>query len=133
VWGGLALFWDDGVEITIQNFSRWHINVVISPRGGGLQWKFTGFYGHPDASKKHEAWSTLKYMVEIDPPVPWLSVGDFNEIADLSEKFGGAGKASGQMINFRDSGSLCLIGLGCSGPHYTWNNGQEGEAFTRET
>ena len=106
--GGLALFWDDGLGVTIQNFSQQHINVVISPNGGRSQWKFTGFYGHPDASKRHEAWSLLKYIAEIDP-VPWLCAGDFNEIADLSKKFGGAGRVSGQMKNFRETLAHCAL------------------------
>ena len=53
--GSLALFWDVGVGVTIQNFSQWHINVIISPKGGRLQQKFMGFYRHPDVSKRHKA------------------------------------------------------------------------------
>lgn len=83
--GGLALFWDDDAGVTIQNFRRHHINAVISPKGGEPHWKFTSFYGHPEASKRHETWSLLKYIAELDP-VPWLCAGDFNEISDLSKK-----------------------------------------------
>jgi hypothetical protein len=25
----------------------------------GLEWKFTGFYGHPEVAKRKEAWALL--------------------------------------------------------------------------
>jgi exonuclease III len=53
--GGLALLWNDEISVSIQNFSRRHINGVIENLGGVENWKFTGFYGHPDAAKRHEA------------------------------------------------------------------------------
>ena len=38
----------------------------------------------------------LKHLPDLDPAT-WLCAGNFNEIVDLSEKFGGAERASGQM------------------------------------
>lgn len=41
------------------------------------------------------------------------------------KKFGRAGRASGQMNDFRETLAHCeLLDLGARGPHYTWNNGQ---------
>lgn len=50
--GGLALLWNDGAGLEIQNYSRRNINAIIKLRGEEGSWKiFTGFYGHLDASK----------------------------------------------------------------------------------
>jgi hypothetical protein len=48
-------FGKDGCEVEVQNFSRRHINAVIHNRDMDMDWKFTGFYGHPDATKCLEA------------------------------------------------------------------------------
>lgn len=44
--GGLALLWKEANEVEIQNFSRCHINAIITMGGSSAPWKFTGFYGH---------------------------------------------------------------------------------------
>ena len=60
--GRLALLWNNDVSVDIQNYSRGHIKVVVKPDGVSLAWTFTGFYGHPDACKRRESWSLLKYL-----------------------------------------------------------------------
>jgi hypothetical protein len=86
--GGLASLWNDEAGFEIQNYSRCHINAIIKVRGMVDCWKFTVFYGHPDASKCHEAWSLLQHVANLEP-LPWLCLGDFNEILDNEEKCGG--------------------------------------------
>jgi hypothetical protein len=130
--GGLALFWDEAAGVSIQNYSRRHINAVISPMGEGAPWKFMGFYRHPNVSKRHDAWGLFWYLATLDPAT-WLCARDFDEIADLSKIFGGAGRAARQMNAFRETLAHCeLLDLGSRGPIYTWNNGEEWEAFTQE-
>jgi hypothetical protein len=50
-------------------------------------WKLTCFYGHPDWTKRHESWALLNHLRSF-APLPWLCVGDFNEITEQSEKMG---------------------------------------------
>jgi hypothetical protein len=45
----------------IINFCRRHIYAKVLITGMGLLWKLTSFYGHPEASKRHEAWSLLRF------------------------------------------------------------------------
>jgi hypothetical protein len=49
--GGLALLWVEDVIVDIQNYSLRHINGIVKMKMSKMQWKFTGFYGHPDRSK----------------------------------------------------------------------------------
>jgi hypothetical protein len=83
--GGLALFWSSEVVMEIINFSRRHIYAKVLTAGRGLPWKLTSFYGHLEASKRHEAWSLLRFLASLTPS-PWVCVGDFNELLDLSKK-----------------------------------------------
>jgi hypothetical protein len=51
----------------------------------GKEWKFTGFYGHPEVIHRPASWALLCHLSGIAPK-PWLCVGDFNEILSNSEK-----------------------------------------------
>jgi hypothetical protein len=130
--GGLCLLWRNDIDVTIQNYSRRHINAVVKSEGRGMEWKLTCFYGHPEVAKRRESWALLKHLSLIDP-IPWLCVGDYNEILNLSEQKGAVSKTRGQMEDFQKAFEECrLCDLGFSGPKFTWSNGRDGEAFTQE-
>jgi hypothetical protein len=40
----------------------------------GEPWMFTGFYGHIDPSKQHEAWALLSHL-RAGISVPWVCLG----------------------------------------------------------
>ena len=42
-------------------------------------WHLTGFYGHPETTRRVESWCLLKSL-RGSSQLPWLVVGDFNEI-----------------------------------------------------
>ena len=75
--GGLALIWKDDANVTISNFSQHHIDLHVSS-ANGKWWRFTGFYGHLEAHRRHESWALLDKLQPL-PTLPWLCVGDFNE------------------------------------------------------
>jgi hypothetical protein len=66
-------------------------------------------------------------------PLPWLCAGDFNEIVNLSEIKGSTSRSRRQMEDFQKALEDChLCDLGFVGPKFTWSNGREGDAFTKE-
>lgn len=130
--GGLALLWTAEAGVTIQNFSRRHINAMVVSREINSPWKFTGFYGHPDTSKREEGWNLLRHIANLEPG-PWVCLGDFNEILKGSEKYGGRSRPRGLMEAFQKTLEDCnLSDLGFKGPKYTWSNCQDGSALIRE-
>lgn len=74
--GGLALFWEDECEMEIQSYSHRHIIAIVHHQQ--LDWKFTGFYGHPDAKKRFEVWNLLKFLLE------WLRT--YGYVLEISTK-----------------------------------------------
>lgn len=57
--------------------------------------------------------------------LPWLCVGDFNEIVINEEKMGGALRRERQMIEFREALDYCSfrdLGFVCA--LFTWCNNQ---------
>ena len=84
--GGLAMLWKAEVELHVQTYSLNHIDAHIvtdpsSPR------RFTGFYGTPEEHRKHESWEYLRHL-HSRVSLPWLSMGDYNEILSSDEKQG---------------------------------------------
>ena len=67
-----------------------------------------------------ESWSLLKSL-RGSSRLPWLVVGDFNEIKFQSEKEGGAPRPNWQMARFNDSINFCgLKEVSFVGPSFTW-------------
>jgi hypothetical protein len=130
--GGLALFWMEECGLEIYNFSRRHINAILKSSDDNFVWKFTGFYGNPESAKREESWSLLGHL-KTHAPVPWLCVGDFNEILTHSEKVGAAIRRESQMDGFRFALEDCqLANLGFSGSRFTWSNHHTNTFFTKE-
>jgi len=60
--------------------------------------------------------------------LPWLCAGDFNEILDATEQFGGLVRLESQMDGFQDVVEVCgFADLGFSGLPWTWDNRQDGD------
>ena len=69
------------------NFSQTHIDAMVD---GGVRvgkWHLTGFYSNLDTRKRPESWSKLKHL-KGTLILPWLTIGDFNELTSLSKNEG---------------------------------------------
>ena len=118
--GGLALLWSRDTNLEIKSFSNHHIDVVISESSNGFVWRFTGFYGHPEAHLREESWKLLS-LLNNQFNIPWFCCGDFNEILFMNEKAGDVLLSQSQMDSFRQIMNLCgFKDLGYCGPDYTW-------------
>ncbi|XP_050245827.1 uncharacterized protein LOC126693745 [Quercus robur] len=118
--GGLVLFWKNSVNLKVVGSHRYYIDAVIN-KNERDEWRFTGFYGEPDAAKRNEAWAKLRSL-NSNQNIPWLCVGDYNEITRQEEKRSGVLRSFNQMQLFRDVIDECgLMDLGFVGPKYSWS------------
>lgn len=60
--GGLALLWKPGTKVHVKNFSRWFIDAHVFYETTRICWRLTGFYGHPETSKREETWTFLESL-----------------------------------------------------------------------
>ncbi|KAL5773581.1 hypothetical protein ACOSQ2_013505 [Xanthoceras sorbifolium] len=128
--GGLALFWSSQLDVSLLSFLLFHIDVSVSASGSS-PWRFTGFYGTPEA-QRHHAWLLLKRLCDMSS-LPWLCGGNFNEILMDCEKVGSLSKQRRLLSNFREAlDACCLQDLGFEGPMFTWYNGRARNAFVQE-
>lgn len=119
--GGLALFWKDEIQVTFLSKSKHHIDVeILENDGSGVRWRLTSFYGHPSMNERHQTWDLLRDLRD-QSSLPWVVIGDFNQLLYNSEKEGGETCRESQMQLFRDALSYCeLADLGFFGPMFTW-------------
>jgi hypothetical protein len=112
--------------VEIQNFSRRHIIALIQRFPDEPVWKFTGFYGHSEVSRRAESWALLRHLATLSP-VLWLCLGDFNDITSMGKKSSKAARPYAQMRAFQSALTDSGLGdLGFKGPKYTWCNGRGG-------
>jgi hypothetical protein len=87
--GGLALLWTNEVYLKLQSYDKLHIDVAVVDQNFGAElWRFTGFYGEARRERRHRSWELMRFL-STKSIVPWLCAGDFNEILDAQEQFGG--------------------------------------------
>ncbi|KAK3230768.1 hypothetical protein Dsin_002649 [Dipteronia sinensis] len=107
--------------VDLLTYSQCHIDVVISGLGGKC-WRFTGFYGYPEQSQRKHSWTSLRRLASMST-LPWVCMGDFNEILCDKEKMGGIRKNWKDMLDFREVLEDCnLEDMGYIGPCFTWSN-----------
>ncbi|KAL0360990.1 UNVERIFIED_CONTAM: putative mitochondrial protein [Sesamum radiatum] len=123
--GGLALMWVKKLEVTLQSFSTHHIDVNVESISEDHLWRFTGFYGVPDANNRTESWNLLR-LLGTRSAREWVCMGDFNEVLHQHEKFGGNQRQWRLINDFRNAlDEVMLSDIGFQGDKYTWSNRRE--------
>ena len=130
--GGLALLWKKELKVSVQTFSDNHIDAIVDQGVTGHQWRITGFYGNLETSKRQESWLLLKRLATLNS-LPWVCIGDFNELMHVREKEGGSTRPAKQMEAFYDViNSSCLRDMGYKGQDYTWSRRMGNRGWVRE-
>ena len=89
--GELAMLWKEEVQLNVQMFSMSHINAWVDGGSKVGWWYLFGFYGNPKIVRRPESWAKLKHL-RTTSSLPWLVIGDFNELMGMSEKEGGSNR-----------------------------------------
>ncbi|KAL0458629.1 UNVERIFIED_CONTAM: hypothetical protein Slati_0490100 [Sesamum latifolium] len=121
---GLCLLWQQHVNLQLQSYSPFHIDVTVH-NSSGDDWRFTGFYGHPETAKRKETWGSASKLSRLSLRL-WLVVGDFNKILHQKEKSAMNRGPQSQLNDLRRCLESCnLVDLGSEGPRFTWCNHRE--------
>ncbi|XP_060974256.1 uncharacterized protein LOC115695490 [Cannabis sativa] len=83
--GGLLFLWNSNVNVTIINYGRHFVDCYIALLDGPTC-HFSGFYGSPVVAQRKFTWGLLKKLKDSAPLLPWLIMGDFNEIISHTDK-----------------------------------------------
>ena len=95
-------------------------------------WRFTGFYGEPQTTKRIDAWNDLRGLNHYHH-FPLICAGDFNKITQQDEKLGGALQSHNQMQLFREAIDDCgFMDLHFIGSRFTWSRHYHDRSFVWE-
>jgi endonuclease/exonuclease/phosphatase family metal-dependent hydrolase len=128
--GGLAIFWNNSIKLDILSYSQYHIDAVVTP---SLEepWRLTCVYGEAQASERHKTWDMLKF-IKASSPLPWLCIGDFNEVLIREEHVGVNERSNTQIQAFREMVDVCgLMDLGYTGTAWTFQKKVTGRTYCR--
>ncbi|KAK8989682.1 hypothetical protein V6N11_064099 [Hibiscus sabdariffa] len=86
--GGLALWWNNEVKLSVLYSDKNLIDTIISINGEP-EWFGTFIYAPPYEEEKQEFWERLGKLRD-NANGKWCIMGDTNVVASPSEKYGGA-------------------------------------------
>ena len=91
-------------------------------RSSNLTWLLSAIYASPRLVERRILWENFKTMAHLHN-LPWLMLGDFNEVLCNDDKFGGNHVNLNRALEFKDCLDECnMVDLGFVGPKFTWTN-----------
>ena len=102
------------MRVKLLPYSQYHIDVIPTERDRE-PWRLICVYGEEQLSERHKTWSLLKF-IKSSSPLPWVCIGDFNEVLYQSEHIGVQERSRAQIEGFREMVDVCgLNDLGFEG------------------
>ena len=119
--GGLWLLWN-GAEVNVEpissNFQVIHANIKVSPNTS--PWLLSCIYASPKLEERLLLWEHLKNLSSLNN-LPWMCIGDFNELLSQQDKLGGNPIIRSRASAFCSMLEACnLLDMGFVGPRFTW-------------
>lgn len=124
--GGLWCMWDaHSVKVRIISCTAQLMNVAILSNNR-IEWLLTLVYASPKLLSRVSLYEYLESMKD-HMTVPWLLLGDFNEVIRQEDKRGGREVRGHSVDRMRHMIEVCqLLEVDFTGPRFTWTNGQSG-------
>lgn len=122
------MLWNKEVVIQQLDVSQYYIDVVV---WDVEEWRLTRIYGEPSWDHKDRTWVALRSLKEKSS-LPWMVLGDLNEILYNHEKEGGSARSQRQLQAFEEALADCELGdMGFTGDKVTWQRGKIRERLDR--
>jgi hypothetical protein len=91
--GGVILLWKRELQIQQIFCAPKYIDVKVIETPEKI-WRLTGMYGEPKWKDKFKTWDKIREL-NGNSNLPWVLIGDFNEILFSHEKEGGMARPHG--------------------------------------
>ena len=121
--GGLWILWNkEGAEISLLANTEQEIHATLKVHASNLSRLFSAIYASPRLAERRILWSNIEEVGRLHS-MPWLMIGDFNEVLCGEDKFEGKQININRAMEFKAYLDSCsFVGLGFAGPKYTWMN-----------
>ncbi|XP_061993315.1 uncharacterized protein LOC133711169 [Rosa rugosa] len=130
--GGLAILWNSSVQVSVLHNIPNVIDTMVYFVNEDFRCNISWVYGNPNENKKKLFWCYMcRYFSARS--LPWLCLGDFNDILWSDEKWGGCPPQKWRMALFRNFlNHIGLCDLHFQGPCYTWFRFQYNQLVMKE-
>jgi hypothetical protein len=129
--GGLALYWEDLIKITILSYGMHHIDTLIWDGENHVAWRGTFLYGEAHTHERHRMWELIR-RIKPCQNAPRMMIGDLNEVMWSFEHFSNRQRPTKKMLDFREVLSHCdLHDVGFIRLPWTYDNNKKGERNIR--
>ncbi|XP_057426426.1 uncharacterized protein LOC130719838 [Lotus japonicus] len=123
--GGLGLLWREEIQIGVIHASLNHILFNITHPVTSDVMQIMAVYGFPEERFKARTWDLVR-RAKPPHPMPWLCIGDFNDIISPADKLGGDVPDMGRLQVANQACNECdFHDVGFSGYRFTWSNMRE--------
>lgn len=128
--GRIWVCWTNDVQFTPLLKSAQHITSLVTIVNSGETFLCSFVYASNFLVERRLLWADLCHIQStlVQPHIPWIVVGDFNEVLSLTEHSRAADytfNVTG-MNDFQNTVSFCDLGdLTSAGPNFTWINNQD--------
>ena len=110
------------MEINHLASTKQEIHATVKVNNSNFSWLLFAIYASPRFCERSILWSNLA-NVATNHELPWVMIGDFNEVLMSSEKFGGRPMNIRRAMKFQECLNLCgMMDMGFNGARYTWSN-----------
>ncbi|XP_019177748.1 PREDICTED: uncharacterized protein LOC109172953 [Ipomoea nil] len=121
--GGLALLWRANNTTRLISYSTNYVDVEVT-MPGCEKWRMTGFYGFSQRGQRRDSWDLIRTLVGRSN-LPWVMIGDFNDLLYQSEKRGGNPHPLSLLHGFGETIEECgLAQMPMMGYPFTWEKGK---------
>ena len=121
--GGLWILWrSEDADVKLLSATEQEKHAIVKVCASNLSWLFIAIYASPHLAKRRILWSNIEKVGQLHN-LPWLMIGDFNEVLGGEDKFGGNQINLNRALEFKECLDSCnFVDLGFVGPKYTWTN-----------
>ncbi|KAB5545180.1 hypothetical protein DKX38_013292 [Salix brachista] len=124
--GGVWLLWNGSI-VSLQVIAHASQSITALVHAQNKCWLLTVVYANPNPRIRESLWTYFDGLAKTSN-LPWLVMGDFNDIVCASEKCGGNLDSGGSaFVDWIDRNHL--IDLGFSGSKFTWCNKRNAEGI----
>ncbi|XP_019168526.1 PREDICTED: uncharacterized protein LOC109164444 [Ipomoea nil] len=129
--GGMALLWRKNNTANLLSFPKNHIDIKVSI-AGFPECRMTCYCGFPERQRRNESWELIKLLAsKFD--LPWVMIGDFNDLLFQHEKRGGNLHPDRLLRGFGDAIEKCgLSQMSMGGYQFTWEKGKGTTSWIEE-
>ncbi|XP_019179272.1 PREDICTED: uncharacterized protein LOC109174493 [Ipomoea nil] len=121
--GGLALLWRTNNTARLLSYSDNYVDVEVS-MPGFEKWRMTGFYCFSKRPQRRESWDLIRTLANKSD-LPWVMLGDFNDLLFQYEKRGGNPHPDALLRGFGETIEECgLAQMPMTGYPFTWQKGK---------